>query len=344
MTSRPFSAATGRENVYLLEFAGEDDRLAFAEASAFAERVDSPAEGVGIATSLDLEQADRLALTRVISRHLVSIEGDLETVLAAVDGLEVEADATVAVRARDVRSRAGIDTAHVERRVGSALDERGSEIDLGSPDLELRVVASVSDGDVAWFMGWKVIEPPRGYGARAPPKRPFRQPGTMSPLLARVLVNLSGIRPGGTLFDPMCGPGGVLIEAALVGAAPLGMDVQRSMVRGARTNVAAFRPPDGVSATVLQGSASAIPIRSTDAVVFDAPYGRQSPIAFASARELVEATLGELRPITDRCVAVFDAPIGALAARTGWTVTDRFERRVHRSLTRHIAVLEVAGD
>lgn len=330
--------------MYLLEFAGEDDRLALAEASVFADGVESIAEGVGIATTVDLEQAGRLALTRVISRHLAAIDGGLEEVLEIVEGLAIEADASVAVRARDVRSRAGIDTPLVERRVGRVLAERGSEIDLRSPDLELRVVVSASDGDGTWSLGWRVLEPPRGYGTRAPPKRPFRQPGTMSPMLARVLVNLSGVPPEGTLFDPMCGPGGVLIEASLVGAAPLGMDVQRSMVRGARTNVAAFRPPDGMLATVLQGSASAIPIRSADAVVFDAPYGRQSPITFASSRELVEATLDELRSITERCVAVFDAPIDELATTTGWTVTDRFERRVHRSLTRHIAVLEVRGE
>jgi tRNA (guanine10-N2)-dimethyltransferase len=77
-----------------------------------------------------------------------------------------------------------------------------------------------------------------------------------------------------------------------------------------------------------------------DAVVFDAPYGRQSKIAGRDLDALVAGALTEARRVADRGVLVADRSWEALARETGWTVAERFERPVHRSLTRHVHVLD----
>lgn len=328
--------------VYYLELAGEDDRFSVAEAAVGSREVTLAAPGVATAAAVDPSFAGRLARTRSVLAAVGEAPGTVADLLEALATWPLERSGSVAVRTHDVRGRTGVDAAAVNRRVGRALVERGFTVDLEDPEHVLRILAT-DDGDRRWFCGWTVVEPVRDYGARRPPERPFRQPGTMRPQLARTLVNLSGVPAGGRLLDPMCGAGATLIEAALVGAVPVGVDLQRHMAEGSRENLAAFAP-SGAPIHLLQGSAAALPVRQADAAVFDAPYGRQSPIGHGSAPSLVSATLEELEGVVGRCVAVFDQPLEPLAADTGWTVADRFERRVHGSLTRHVAVLVRPGD
>jgi tRNA (guanine10-N2)-dimethyltransferase len=147
----------------------------------------------------------------------------------------------------------------------------------------------------------------------------------------------------------MCGTGGVLVEAGLVGADVLGVDAQAKMARGATQNLdrylaASESPPDlpapGTFQT-MQGDATALPLRdgSVDGVVFDAPYGRQSKIASRDLSGLVSGALAEARRVASQAVVVGDRSWADAADTAGWTVESTFERRVHRSLTRYVLVL-----
>lgn len=325
--------------VYLLELAGEDDRFARGEATVAAAGLRQLAPGIAGATAVDVDRARGLAFTRSISRRLATAKGASIEAVRAAASIPFDRSGTAAVRARDVRGRAGVDTPAVERDVGSVLVDAGFEIDLEAPDHVLRVLAVSADGRVHWYLGWEVVAPERGFGSRRPPERPFRQPGTLQPQLARALVNLSGIDPGERFLDPMCGPGAMLVEAGLLEAQPLGIDHQARMVRGAIDNYRALGP-ETPAVEAIQASAHALPVHRADAAAFDAPYGRQSPIGHGTASELVAAALAELRSVVPRVVAVFDRPIDAIAADAGWRPVDRFERPVHRSLTRYITVLD----
>lgn len=322
--------------MYLLEFGGEDDRFSLAEAAMVTEDAVLAAPGVGVAERIDERRCRYLARTRAVSALAATLEGDLGEVVALLPDVPVPGEGPIAVRAQDVRGQTNIDTQAVERAAGAVFVERGYAVDLADPADECRIVATTDAGTISWFVGWRHCTPERGFGPRRPSNRPFQQPGTMGPQLARTIVNLAGVDDGSVFLDPMCGPGALLIEAALVGGRPVGMDAQARMVTGAGRNVVAFAD---VEVDLVRGSASVIPVRSVDAVAFDAPYGRQSPIAHDSARGLIDATLEELVGLVDRCVAVFDEPIESLARRHGWRVDDRFDRRVHRSLTRVVSVL-----
>jgi tRNA (guanine10-N2)-dimethyltransferase len=116
----------------------------------------------------------------------------------------------------------------------------------------------------------------------------------------------------------MCGTGGVLIEAALVGVRPLGAD-------GATVHS---------DATYLPFSDDSI-----DAVVFDASYGRQSKIANLELDEFVAGALAEVGRVASDTVVVGDRSWTDEATEVGWHVENEFERRVHRSLTRYVVVL-----
>jgi tRNA (guanine10-N2)-dimethyltransferase len=205
----------------------------------------------------------------------------------------------------------------------------------------------------ACAVGWEVAASIRDFGDRKPTDRPFFQPGSMDPLLARAVANLAGARPGATILDPMCGTGGVLVEAGLVGADVLGTDAQAKMAAGARENLAAFLdsgdattaasalPEPGDWAT-MRGDATRLALRADAAtgVVFDAPYGRQSKIETHALDDLVAGALAESRRVADRCVLVADRDWRDAAQDAGWTVDAAFQRRVHASLDRYVLVLD----
>ena len=328
--------AGGGRSVYGLELAGEDDAFAAREAACAATAVEVVAPGLATARGVDADRLRTLAYTHRASRLLGRCGASVDAACALLAAASLDRSGTVAVRARDVRSTAGVDTRRVERELGGVLVDHGFTVDLDDPDHELRACFA---GDTC-LLGWLVAESVRDYGERRPTDRPFFQPGSMAPLDARALVNLAGAAPGATLLDPMCGTGGTLIEAGLVGARVVGVDAQRKMVRGARENCRGLLGADA-NAHLLRGDATALPLadESVDGVVFDAPYGRQSKIARHTLCDLVSGALGEAARVASRAVVVADRSWIEAARDAGWSVEATFERRVHGSLTRHVHLL-----
>lgn len=324
--------------MYLLEFAGEDDAFAAREAASTCDAVAPLA--TGLATARAVARVRDLAYTRTASELIGTTEPNVESARALLDAGSVDREqrpGTVRVRACDVRGSTGVSTAATERALGDVLVERGFGVDLESPDHELRAVFS----DDVCAVGWRVAASTRDFGSRDPGCRPFFQPGSMSPMLARALVNLAGAGPDSRILDPMCGTGGTLIEAGLVGAAVVGSDAQWKMVRGATENLAWA----GVDGDVVRANARGLPFAdgAFDGCVFDAPYGRQSKVV-GDLRDLVTDALAEARRVAPRCVLVADRDWRDAAEHAGWTVESAFERRVHRSLTRHVLVLDPRTD
>jgi tRNA (guanine10-N2)-dimethyltransferase len=330
--------------VYLLEFAGTDDAFAAREASSAASAVERVAPGVATARGLT-DRVRGLAFTRRASDLVGRTDPDVASAVALLGAADTDRTGTVAIRARDVRSLTGVDTQRAERELGAELVARGYTVDLDDPDNVLRAV--FSEGCCA--LGWLAAESVRDFGDRKPTDRPFFQPGSMDPLLARAIANVAGARPGTTILDPMCGTGGVLVEAGLVGADVIGSDAQAKMARGTAENLAhALDPanspaglPDPGEYAVLRADATRLPLPAdaADGVVFDAPYGRQSKIEGRDLAGVVAGALSEARRLAPRAVLVADQSWTDAASDAGWTVTGRFERRVHRSLVRHVHVL-----
>lgn len=321
--------------MYVLELAGEDDDFAAAEVAAVASGVRIVAPGIATATSVNQARFSRVAYATRASRLVYIGEAAVDAAVTGLESATLGREGTVAVRARDVRGTAGVDTQDAERALGQVLVDRGFSVDLEDPE---HVLVACFAGDRS-YLGWQATETVRDYGDRQPTDRPFFQPGSMDPLLARAVVNLARADRETLVLDPMCGTGGLLLEAGLLGARTLGFDAQTKMVRGARENLRAYldTPP-----AVGLADATALPLGdgSVDAVVFDAPYGRQSKIETHTLRDLVDGALSEARRVADRAVVVADRDYESLAAETGWSVAAVYERRVHRSLTRYVHVLE----
>ena len=347
--------AGGRTSgVYVLELGGRDDAFAACEAASAASGVDVVGAGLAAARAVTDRVRD-LAFVHRASDVVGHAGPDVPSARAVLAAASVEREGSVAVRAVDVRGTTGVDTQRAERELGQELVDRGFTVDLDEPDHELRALfagspeadstdenaESPGDGDGICVLGWLTAESERGFGDRRPTDRPFFQPGSMDPILARALVNIAGARDGATVVDPMCGTGGLLLEAGLVGSRVVGTDAQAKMARGTRDNLRDALGDDG-DFDVCRGDATRLPLADdcADAAVFDVPYGRQSKIEGDSLAELVGDALSEAHRIASRVVVVADRSWIQAAVDAGWTVADHFERRVHRSLVRHVLVLE----
>jgi tRNA (guanine10-N2)-dimethyltransferase len=366
--------------VYWLELAGETDAFAAREAATVATGVELIAPGIASAGSVGLGRHEgssfdraavrRLAYTRAAHEAVARTDAALDAAVAALDAAPLDRSGTVAVRARNVRNTAAVSTGDAERALGSVLVDRGFDVDLDDPNHVLRALFAAGErpehdavpgadgGDASvCTLGWVAAEAARDFAPK-PTDRPFFQPGSMAPADARAYVNLAGAAPGRTLLDPMCGTGGLPLEAGLVGSDAIACDAQAKMVRGTRENLREYVGRAGAGETfadarrdrvapdwhVARGDATALPLRddAVDGVAFDAPYGRQSKIATHELADLVSGALAEAARVAPRAVVVADRDWRGPAREAGWAVDAAFERRVHRSLTRHVLVLDRA--
>ncbi|WP_255681793.1 methyltransferase domain-containing protein [Natrinema sp. SYSU A 869] len=367
--------------MYLLELGGEDDAFAAREAASAAAGIRRIAPGLVVAGRIVPERVRGLAYTHRASELLGRGDADLASARAVLEAAAIDREGSVAVRATDVHGSSDVSTERAERELGQVLVDRGFSVDLEDPDHLLRVAFSAGklEGDAegnalkrtenelervagdgreestgervsVCALGWLEAESVRDFGTRAPTDKPFFQPGSMDPLLARAVANLAGAQEGATILDPMCGTGGVLVEAGLVGADVIGTDAQAKMAQGARENLAHFLEREEPSPTgarrgswhVGRGDAMRLPLAddAVDGVVFDAPYGRQSKIDTHRLEDLVAGALAEAHRVAPRAVMIADRSWASEARAAGWELESAFERRVHRSLTRYVMVLE----
>lgn len=107
-------------------------------------------------------------------------------------------------------------------------------------------------------------------------KRPYKLahlPGSLKPPVAAALVRLSEIAPGQSLLDPFCGSGTILAEAALMGAAAQGGDLDAAAVEYARANLREA----GLNVPAQRWDARTLPLAdsSIDRIASNLPWGRQ---------------------------------------------------------------------
>lgn len=196
-------------------------------------------------------------------------------------------------------------------------------VDLRHPDTVIDIVIA---GGMA-FVGTRAWESSEDFEARRTHLLPAPHPSGMHPAIARALANLACAR---RIHDPMCGAGGILIEAGLGGMRASGADIEPSMVARARSNCAHFGlRPDLRIADAVQWMPRA------GAVIADLPFGKSTRPKDAQA--LLEAVLARAGRSTSRAV------IGAqqqLHVPSTWRRRAHFSLYVHRGMTRHFLVLE----
>jgi len=225
--------------------------------------------------------------------------------------------------------------------IDSIAERVGGKVSLDAPDRE--VSAYVSESGSRTYIAITMPGSMRqGWVARRPRSRAFFHPSAIFPKLSRALVNLSGVQPGEAFLDPFSGTGSLLIEASIVGAEPVGIDLARKMVRGARRNSIKYGQP---WLGVIRADSRSLPIREVGGVATDIPYGRASSAAGRKSsdvlRSLVEGAAGVI-PGGRKLVVMHPKSVKVEEAG-GLRIEEELDIYIHRTLTRTITVMRRDG-
>ncbi|MGZ7159934.1 MAG: DNA methyltransferase, partial [Methanobacterium sp.] len=148
---------------------------------------------------------------------------------------------------------------------------------------------------------------------------------------------------GDTVLDPFCGTGGILIEAGIIGAKVVGMDIDEKMVEGTRKNLKYCNIKDY---EVFKGDARNITLPyKVDAIVTDPPYGISASTAGLESKKIYMESLLSMHGILKEdgyiCMATpHYLDIHEIVDDTKFKIIEQYDIRMHKSLTRVISVLK----
>ncbi len=244
-----------------------------------------------------------------------------------------------AVRVKRFNSQ--IDTVATERKAGSLILENYSDIKvkLRNPNSLVRLVAFENDVYIAIE---KIKLNKKHFQDSKPHKRPFFYPGSMSPKLARCMVNLSRVTEGQLLLDPFCGTGGILIEAGLIGCKVVGSDVYWKMKNGTSINLDYYGITDYRTFNIDVRELKMY--EKVAAVVTDPPYGISTSTGDIEGndifKEFFNSIYDNMRDDAYLCMASpHYVDLKPLADDVGFEIVEQYGIKMHRSLTRIISVI-----
>lgn len=211
--------------------------------------------------------SDRISLTHCIGRYLGEYNpGDLSNLKSAS-----LPEGTFAIKGKRFKGlMADADSQSMIRKIGGVFSEK-HDVNLKDPDTVIRMHMSDS---VNLFIEEAAIDKDL-LEKRKVGERPFFSPISLHPKYARALINLTGVPKGGTVLDPFCGTGGIVIEAAAMGMKAIASDFDEEMVIGCRENMEFYGLKLERFETADIGEIPEL-FSDVDAVATDPPYGRST--------------------------------------------------------------------
>lgn len=272
--------------------------------------------------------ADRIALTHSMGRYLGTYTPD------DVSGLEeaVLPEGTFAVRGKRFDGMMkDVDSQGLVRKVGAILSKH-NDVNLREPDFIVRM--QMCDA-VHIYVEQRTTDTDL-LEKRKVGERPFFSPISLHPKYARALINLTGVKRGGTVLDPFCGTGGIVIEAAEMGMRAVASDFDEDMVIGCRENMDFYGLELADFETIDIGDIGER-FPEVDAICTDPPYGRSTKTGGEDI-DRIYARAGEAIPKSLKHGARAGVVLPHPVEYPGMDLESVYLQRVHGSLSRHYHV------
>ncbi len=272
--------------------------------------------------------ADRISLTHCMGHYLGSFDVDD---LSGFNDITIP-EGTFAVRGKRFEGMMkNIDSQDIIRKLGGILSKT-NDVDLKEPKNRVRILMS---DRLHVFLEERTIDR-NILETRKVGERPFFSPISLHPRYARALINLTGVKKGGTVLDPFCGTGGIVIEAGFMGMKAIASDFDPEMIAGTEENMD-YYGLKMYDSDVLDISDIADRFGEVDAIATDPPYGRSTHTGGEDIESIYRRAMrsfGEtLR--TGACAGVvLPHPIEDARLK----LQSMFVQRVHGSLSRHYHV------
>jgi len=230
-----------------------------------------------------------------------------------------------------------INTLTFEKAIGETLRRiTEAKVNLKNPN---KLFIGILTGD--WFLFGLCLgrSARKSLGLRRLRYRPFMTPSSMTPYMARTMVNLSRAIPRHVLLDPFCGSGSILIEAALIGCRIVGGDIDPRMLNGAKSNLTYY----GLNGELTLSDARHLPFSCVHRVVTDPPYGRAASTKGVPLEKLLQGFLSSLESVLDKkCWLCMASPLSVdlenYMNMYGFQVIEVYHIKIHERLTRTIVV------
>jgi len=173
------------------------------------------------------------------------------------------------------------------------------------------------------------------YEERKAHLKPILHPTAMHPKMARALVNIVN---ASTVIDPFCGACGILTEAGLLGVKFIGYDIDKKILKSAKTNLEYYNIENKNYKLIIKDATT---IKNLQNVVTDLPYGKSSK----KSEALVTLYAKFLKNLSGRAVIVMPSfmPYKKILDKNlpkSLTVLTIINHYVHKSLTRKIILID----
>ena len=317
------------ETEALVRLVASNSRVQWQEKLAIIEAENSPVD-VLIKRAALLKEAGNLVFSGNIDDGI--LEGLLPTFVQSADTFRVN---TISLKNGVTAQTRTAMTADVGNRIRRAT---GASVSLDSPGVCFTVIMLEEETLVcrSESSSARMVLKQRKAG-----KKPFFHPSIMNAHLARALCNLAQLVSGETLLDPFCGAGGIMCEAASLGAKTVGIDLNWKLLRGGKINLAAL---DLRETGLVLGDSTHIPMRGVDCIVTDPPYGRVSSTRGANSVQLVRKLLEQLDCVLSRggrlCFCGSEEMnLSGLVSEAGYDMELCVGVRVHSSLVRQVVTV-----
>jgi len=163
---------------------------------------------------------------------------------------------------------------------------------------------------------------------------PEKMPTTLSPKIAKAMLNITGLRKG-KIIDPFCGAGGILIEAARRKFRTTGYDIDKRVIGKAKLNLLHL----GIKNVILEKRDALTMDKKFSAVVTDMPFGKNSKVKM-ELKELYSAFLKKALKYTKIIVIGMPAEIPKSIIPAQWKIINFFDIYIHKSMTKRIYLLK----
>jgi len=325
---------------YLLELGGENTELGKHEAlELFATKKYSPKLildkkkiiVVEVAELIDKLVIRRLGMTRRISRIIhYEKEEKIDEFLKNIPEIKIE-NYSFAIRVIQKKEKS---ESNIAKKIGNKISIK-NKIDLNNPELKILYYANEKSIISIWEKENKTyyskcLEHHIRY-------RPYFSPISIHPRIARSMVNLSNCPIGGSIIDPFCGTGGILIEIANMEIEAIGIDILKKMAEYSNGNLKHYN----LKAKIINGDIEKLKNCNFEAIVTDPPYGISTTTKGEGVEKLMERSLelfAKKMKTKQRLVMAVSNP--KLVQNKNYTTIHKFEWYIHKSLTRYILVME----
>jgi tRNA (guanine10-N2)-dimethyltransferase len=284
-----------------------------------------------------MQIAKRLAYCFYVEQLLFSCKNTLMQLQESIKKNPIVQDGSLAIYCKNKSSKKN------SKQILSILAKSYAKdrvVDLESAEIKIRAIIT----DNAIFVGKVLYQVDRSaFEQRKVQFRPFFSPISLHPKLARSLVNLCQVSQDGTVLDPFCGTGGILLEAGLLGINVIGSDIEEKMIQGSKTTLDFYNIKNyGLFQSDIADILSKIH-KPVDAVVTDFPYARSTTTKGEDIKSLYRRSFLAISSVLKKngfaVVGVFDKKLVCLDEKT-LRIVKIYEFRVHRSMIRYFFVIK----